>query len=95
MIMKHYIIVKWVNGCNKTELDKKARELYSSATSIKGVNQVEINENITARNNRYDLMIVLHMENYSLPIWDESQLHKQWKSEFGAMIDKKCIIDCE
>lgn len=93
--MKHYIIVKWANGVNKQELVDKARKLYSDATSIEGVNKVDISENITARDNRYDLMIVLHIKSDALSIWDESQLHKQWKSEFGAAIDKKCIIDCK
>jgi len=93
--MKHYIIVKWADGVNKRELADKARKLYSNATSIECVKRVDICDNITARDNRYDLMIVLYLESDALTTWDESQLHKKWKSEFGAMIDKKCIIDCE
>lgn len=40
-------------------------------------------------------MIVLDMNESSLPTWDASELHKQWKEKFGGFIEKKCIFDCE
>lgn len=92
--MLHYIIVKWKDE-NKEQLTLSARKLYSEATSIKGISAVEIKENVTPRDNRYDLMIVLTMQKEALPVWDNSELHLKWKSDFGKYIDKKCIFDCE
>ena len=92
--MLHYIIVNWKDG-NKEELTLRARKLYSEATSIKGISAVEIKENVTPRDNRYDLMIVLTMQKESLPVWDNRELHLKWKADFGKYIDKKCIFDCE
>lgn len=92
--MKHYIIIKW----NKEVTDKaliagKVRELYSSAVDIHGVEHVTIKENITPRDNRFDLMIVIDMAEDALQNWDESSLHKQWKSEYSPLIEKKAIFD--
>lgn len=93
--MLHYIIVKWNDTVEKKDLAKKVRILYADATKISGVHKVVIKENITPRNNRYDLMIALEMDNDALLAWDNSELHKKWKSEFGSVIEKKCIFDCE
>ncbi len=66
--------------------------MYAEATVISGVHRVEIRENVTPRENRYDLMIVLDMDDDALPIWDKSSLHQKWKAEFGSRIEKKCIL---
>lgn len=94
--MQHYIIVKW----NDTVKDKSGkaddvRILYASATDITGVNKVTIKENVTARDNRYDLMIIIDMDAESLKEWDNSTLHHRWKEEYGQLIDKKAILDAD
>ena len=93
--MVHYIIVKWVQGVDKKHLAEKVRTLYADAVKIPGIQAVEIKKNVTPRENRYDLMIALHMENDALSGWDNSDLHIQWKLEFGSAIEKKCIFDSE
>ena len=93
--MVHYIIVKWVQGVDKKRLAEKVRTLYADAVKIPGIQAVEIKENVTPRENRYDLMIALHMENDALSGWDNSDLHIQWKAEFGSAIEKNCIFDSE
>ena len=92
--MLHHIIVKWNSVVDKQDTAKKVRSLYSKAAEIDGVHRVDRKENITPRDNRYDLMIVLEMDDSALSLWDESELHKRWKAEFGSMIEKKCIFDC-
>lgn len=47
------------------------------------------------RPNRYDLLIALEMDVADLPTWDASDLHKQWKADFGSLIEKKAIFDCD
>ncbi len=91
--MLHYIIVKWKKGSPEGLADR-VRELYRGATTLSGIRSVEIRENITPRDNRYDLMVILHMEEGALPTWDSSDLHQKWKADFGAYIEKKCIFDC-
>ena len=93
--MLHHIIVKWKETVQKEEIAKKVRELYADATNIAGVHEVILKDNVTPRDNRYDLMIALDMDEDALVIWDNSELHKQWKAEYGDFIEKKCIFDCE
>lgn len=92
--MLHYILVKWNPDVEKQSAAQAVRALYAKAAEIAGVRRVEIRENITPRDNRYDLMIVLEMDGEALFSWDQSQLHQQWKQEYGAHIEKKCIFDC-
>lgn len=92
--MLHHIIVKWTGETDKAALALRTRQLYKVANEIDGINKVEIKENVTPRKNRYDIMIVLDMDDNALSHWDESELHKRWKKEFSEMIEKKCIFDC-
>lgn len=92
--MLHHIIVKWINGVDKNDTVNRVCEMYATATDIDRVNDVFIKQNITPRDNRYDLMIVLDIDDDKLVIWDKSELHKRWKTEFGKLIEKKCIFDC-
>lgn len=93
--MIHYIIVKWNGDADKKALAEKARSLYADAVKIDGIYSVDIKENVTPRDNRYDLMIALTMDNDALNVWDKSELHLKWKADFGGFIEKKCIFDCE
>ena len=94
--MKHCIIAKF----NETVADKPAtlaqvRALFASAAPVEGVNQITIHENCVARDNRYDLMIVVELEKTALPNWDASEIHHQWKDQFGGMLARKAIFDYE
>lgn len=93
--MLHHIIVKWKDTADKRELSQKVRKLYEGAAEIPGVHGVIIKDNVTPRPNRYDLMIALDMDEVALVTWDNSELHLKWKSEYGSLIESKCIFDCE
>lgn len=93
--MLHHIIVKWNNTADKKALASEVKDLFRNATEIQGIIEVQIKENIIPRDNRYDLMIVLNIDEDSLTIWDNSELHKKWKAEYGSIIEKKCIFDSE
>ena len=54
-----------------------------------------IHENCVARDNRYDLMIVVEMARDALGAWDASEIHHQWKAQFGGMLASKAIFDYE
>lgn len=93
--MQHHILVKFTQEAgDKPCLIARIRELFAAAPQIPGITDVQIRENCIDRPNRYDLLIVLHMEEAALPIWDESSLHKRWKSEFGVYVAQKAIFDC-
>lgn len=95
--MKHCIIAKF----NESAADKKqaalaqVRALFAGAEPIEGVRGITIHENCVARDNRYDLMIVVEMEKAALPNWDASRIHHQWKEQFGGLLEKKAIFDYE
>ena len=94
--MKHCIIAKF----NASVMDKPAalarvKTLFAGAAPVEGVGRIVIHENCVARDNRYDLMIVVEMEKAALPNWDASEIHHQWKNQFGGMLEKKAIFDYE
>jgi len=94
--MKHHIIVKYTDAvADKAALLERIKALYAGAAQIPGVHGVEFKENCVARENRYDLMIVLDMDADALAAWDASAVHHAWKDEYGHLVAKKAIFDCE
>ena len=73
----------------------RAAGVGTAAAEIDGVRGVEFKENCIERENRYDLMIVLEMDEEALPSWDASEIHHRWKDEYGHLVAKKAIFDCE
>jgi len=47
------------------------------------------------RPNRHDLMIEMVLTKSALEQFDSSEIHKQWKNEYGKYIISKTIFDCE
>lgn len=95
--MKHHILVKYVPGIGKEEKERlipEIRELFENTLSIDGIHSVELFPNCIDRENRYDLMIVITMEPEALPAYDDCEWHRRWKSEYGALLEKKAIFDC-
>ena len=94
--MKHHILVKYNETVtDKAALLKQIGALYEKAKDIPGIRGVTLLPNCVDRPNRYDLMIVLDMDREALTAWDESEVHRQWKSRFGGCLSAKAIFDCE
>ncbi len=94
--MKHCIIVKFNSEAgDRAALLRKIRALFDGAEQIPGVRAYSFRENCVQRPNRFDLMIELDMDRESLPLWDASDLHRDWKGQFGAYIGSKAIFDYE
>ncbi len=93
--MKHYIIVKFINGTDYRALESPVRSIFRETLSIPGIHGVDIKLSDSDRENRYDMMIVMDMEKSALPEYDVSEAHMRWKSEYGHLIEKKAIFDCE
>ena len=94
--MKHCIIAKF----GDVVTDKKAtteavKALFAAAAPVEGVKNIVIHENCVARDNRCDLMIVVEMPKDALGAWDASEIHHQWKAQFGGMLAAKAIFDYE
>ena len=94
--MKHVILVKW----NETVLDKEsifieAKNIFEKLLNIEGIKSVKLHKNVINRTNRFDLMIVIEMNKEILPVYDESQPHKEWKEKFGKYVENKAIFDFE
>ncbi|MBS6954530.1 MAG: hypothetical protein KH230_15025 [Enterocloster asparagiformis] len=94
--MKHYIIVKY-NGLGKSQegLSGRIRELFLKAGRIQGVHGVSLHTSVIDLPNRYDLMICIDMEPESLPLFDASDIHREWKAEYARFLEAKTIFDCE
>lgn len=96
--MKHYIISKFKKEISKEQIQSflpNIRDLFSNALKLKGVHAVEVIPNCIDRPNRYDLMIVISMEKETLPVYDNSDFHHQWKEQYGDMLESKAIFDSE
>ncbi|WP_312426805.1 hypothetical protein [Lacrimispora sp.] len=93
--MTHYIIVKFLDTVsNKEELINQINDLFSHATEIPGIQQVQTFSSCIDRANRHDFMIKMIFEPDTLSVWDSSEIHKKWKDDFGKYLAAKTIFDC-
>lgn len=93
--MKHYIIVKFKKDFDKQNALKPIKILFNKALDIEGVEQVSVIPSNSTRQNRYDLMIEMQMTPDGLEAYDISEMHKEWKQEYGSYIEAKAIFDCD
>ena len=93
--MKHYIIVKFVEGTDVKALVGPVKAIYDETLSIPGVHSVDFKLSNSDRANRYDLMIVMDMDKEALPAYDVFEPHIRWKTEYGDRVAKKAIFDCD
>lgn len=93
--MKHYIIVKFVPGTDVGALFDPVKAIFDRTLTIPGVHSVALRRSNSDRSNRYDLMIEMEMDKEALPAYDVCAPHLQWKTEYGALIEKKAIFDCD
>ena len=93
--MKHYIMVKFVEGFDYLSRIKEITEIFNKTLEISGINAVNIKVSNSDRKNRYDLMIEINMEKSALPAYDVSAPHKEWKDIFSEFIINKAIFDCD
>ena len=94
--MKHVILVKWNNNVlDKESIFIEAKDTFVKLLNIEGIKSVKLHKNVINRTNRFDLMIVIEMNKEILPVYDESQPHKEWKEKFGKYVENKAIFDFE
>lgn len=94
--MLHHILVKWKERpANAADMYAQIHALFQETLTIPGVHGVELIPNIVDRPNRYDLLIRIDMDMDALPVYDACDAHHRWKDEYGHLIDKKAIFDCE
>ena len=95
--MKHCILAKYRPEVypRRQELLPRIRQIFSAASELEGVSGASVYPNCVARENRYDVMIVLEMDRDALPLYDDSEMHHRWKDEFGGLLEKKAIFDYE
>ncbi len=91
--MKHCILAKFTPEAKaqRAALLPRIREIFSAAADIPGVRGAEVFPNCVARDNRYDVMIVLEMDRDALEEYDRSAMHHRWKDEFGPLLEKKAL----
>lgn len=96
--MKHCILVKYVETITpekKEALIPEIKGVFAPLLSMEGIHDIELIPNVIARPNRYDLLIRITMEEETLPVYDASEPHKIWKSQYGHLLEKKAIFDYE
>jgi hypothetical protein len=93
--MKHYIITKFKEGTDVKALAGPVRDIFEELLETPGFHSLDVRTNCVDRSNRYDLMILISMDPEALPFYDASKPHHRWKSEYGDIIEKKTIFDCE
>ncbi len=93
--MKHYIIVKFIEGYNYIEEINNIKELFNESLKLDGVSRIDIYKSNSSRSNRYDLMIMMTLTNDGLDSFDNSWIHKKWKEDYGKYIESKTIFDCD
>ena len=77
--MKHCIIAKFNDTAgDKAAMTAQIEALLSSAPAMDGIHGHIVLRNCVDRDNRYDLAIVIDMDKAALPVWDASELHREW-----------------
>lgn len=93
--MRHFIVVKFDSSINTKELVEPIKSLFNKSLNIDGVGKVEVHMSNTNLPNRHDLMIEMLLTPAALKTFDDSEIHKIWKSEYGKYIVNKTIFDCD
>ena len=94
--MLHHILVKYTEDVtDKETLIPKIEQIFSSLKDVEGIHSVTVHPNVIDRPNRYDVMIVIDMAPEALEAYDQSEAHHRWKDEFGPLMAKKAIFDCD
>lgn len=92
-IMKHCIIVKFVDGFNwKNNLDD-IKSIFDKTTEIKGITKVDYLLTNTDIENRSHLAIVITMDKKALEAYKVSSYHLLWKEKYSQYILNKTIFD--
>ena len=94
-MIEHYIIVKFTEGTDVKALVEPVRGIFEETLTIPGVDSLDIRISNSDIANRYDLMIIITMEQEALPAYAASEPHIRWKREYGDRIAKKAIFDCD
>ena len=92
-MMKHYIIVKFVEGTDVKALEEPVKKIFEETLEIPGIHALTIKTSNSDRSNRYDLMIEIDMEREALEAYDNSVWHRQWKEQYGSLLASKAIFD--
>ena len=96
--MKHNILIKYkpeITKEQKSALMPEIKALFDHTTEIPGIRGVTLYPNIVERENRYDLLIQIDMDPDALDAYDHSVWHRQWKEQYGGLLEKKAIFDHE
>ena len=73
----------------------KSKPFLKKTLKIDGVNGVTVHKSNSDRENRYSLMIEMDMTKEGLELYDVCDAHKQWKADYGHLIENKAIFDCD
>ncbi len=93
--MKHYIIAKWNDDCDREALLEPVTKLFEEMLSVPGIHAVRVKPCCVSRSNRYDLMIEMEMDREALEKYDVCEPHLKWKEKYGGMLSGKVIFDSE
>lgn len=96
--MKHCILAKYndtVDEARKEALIEEIGEVFAPLLEMDGISQIEVIPNVIDRPNRYDILIRIDMDPTALEAYDSSEPHKNWKNNYGSLLEKKAIFDYE
>ena len=92
--MQHLIIVKYTDLVTDREAFRQEVEaLFKPLTDIEGVHEVKLIPGKPLRENRYDLIIAIRMDEDVLGVYDECDIHKKWKRDYAKYVAQKAIFD--
>ncbi|MBO4861318.1 MAG: Dabb family protein [Firmicutes bacterium] len=93
--MRHYVIIKLKDCSLRSEAAANARTIFEKTLEIDGVESVNVYENCVDRPNRFDVMIEITMRPETLPVYDTSEAHLEWKRYCDPLLESKTVFDRE
>ena len=96
--MKHLILAKFkpeITAEQKAAMLPDIRRIFEETLSVDGITGVQVFTNCIDRSNRYDLLIEISMDRSALEAYDVCAPHREWKTRYGDLLEKKAIFDHE
>lgn len=94
--MRHHILIKWNDQAPDHErLRRDIEALFQAVLAVPGIHRVDVLPSVIDRPNRYNLLILLHMDKDALPAYDACEAHHTFKATYTPYMAQKAIFDCD
>lgn len=94
--MRHYVLIKFKEGCFTENLFKYAKDVYKKIGNLEYIEDVHVHSNCVERDSNMDLMVEFKLKDEeALKKYLECDLHENFGKAVSGHILTKVSFDCE